>query len=108
MVTNQIKTLLEFAKEAKPTQQRKNISEVKNIPINIPVTLVSGINEKGEQYTTHQCTIDGNNYRIPPSVLLQIQELVAQYPKTKFVDVLRTGKGKDDTRYNVIPSPFTN
>ena len=47
--------------------------------------------------------INGEKYRVPISVIQQLQIMVEDNPNLKRFKVKKTGEGKDNTRYTVIP-----
>tara|TARA_Y100000310_G_C19958735_1_gene480244 strand:- start:83 stop:391 length:309 start_codon:yes stop_codon:yes gene_type:complete len=47
--------------------------------------------------------INGENYRVPVSVIQQLQVMIEDKPDLKKFKVKKTGAGKENTRYTVIP-----
>jgi len=47
--------------------------------------------------------INGENYRVPMSVVQQLKVILEDNPNLKKFKVKRSGSTKDDTRYQVIP-----
>ena len=95
-------------KEAAEAYEKKttlNISDLENVPLN--VQLEERIIRKGEpdEFTITVAIVGEEEYRVPKSVLGQVQALLAdsRTKNMKAFSVLRTGKTKDDTRYQVVP-----
>ena len=47
--------------------------------------------------------VNGENYRVPISVIQQLQVMIEDNPEIKKFKVKKTGAGKENTRYTVIP-----
>lgn len=47
--------------------------------------------------------LNGENYRVPATVFQQLKVLLEDNPKLNKFKVKKSGTGKDDTRYQVIP-----
>jgi hypothetical protein len=47
--------------------------------------------------------VDDEKYRVPISVIQQLQVMIEDNPNLKKFKVKKTGEGKDNTRYTVIP-----
>lgn len=61
--------------------------------------------ETGKTKDVHQkvCTVDGEDYRVPRTVLRDLKIMFEDNPNLKFFKVKKKGEGKM-TRYTVIPS----
>jgi len=85
----------------------KNVADIAKIPVNAPLEerTYKKTNEKGEEeeFRIKVVIIDGEEYRMPISVIKQLQIHLQANPKIKYFKVIRTGTGINDTKYTVIP-----
>ncbi len=96
------KTIGEYAKEYEPTRM-KTIADVEAISI-------KQVFHKDEQretqdkesYKVSYIVVDGEEYRVPNSVLEQLQTFIEENPKMTTFKVTKKGEGKG-TKYTVIP-----
>ena len=99
-MTNQ--TLGEFAKTF-DTATTKNISELKEVDVNVKIEDRSGIDRNNAEYKYKVIVVDGIDYRIPGSVIGNLKAILEKKPGLKKFAVSRQGKDKDNTKYTVIP-----
>jgi hypothetical protein len=95
-------SLNEFAKGYEPPKTR-NISELKEIETNVPLEDREGTDDKGNVFKYKVIVVNGEDYRIPSSVIGSLKAILEKKPSLKKFSVSRQGKTKEDTRYTVIP-----
>lgn len=101
-------TIGESAKDYEPIATTKNIADLEKVSTSLELIddefeftdKVTGQLKKVQQQVI---AIDGVNYRVPKTVIQQLQILLEDNPNLKFFKVKKTGEGKDNTRYQVIP-----
>lgn len=90
------------AEEYKP-QTMKNISDLKSVDIDNAVISETKTRDDGTSYDVKYIVVDGEEYRVPVTVLSALKEILEEKPKLKAFKVKRTGTTKEDTRYTVVP-----
>ena len=95
-------TLSEFAKTYTP-ETTKNISELKEVDVNLVLEDREGTDKNGNNYKYKVIVVDGADYRVPSSVIGNLKAILEKKPSMKKFSVARQGKTKDDTKYTVIP-----
>lgn len=81
-------------------QQLDNIATLDNFSIDFEVYEKKDVNSGGEEYTYKYIELNGMRYRIPNSVLEEIQKILKLKPEAKNLKVFKTGEGLK-TRYSV-------
>jgi len=84
-------------------KKTKNISDLGKISIDKEIKEKVFKEGTPDEYTLQVIEHEGEDYRVPLSVLLSIKELKKKYPQMKTFEVLREGTTQNDTRYQVIP-----
>ena len=95
-------TLKEEAQAYEP-QQTKNIADLEVVNID-EVNVLESEEKKdkdGKPFRYKYFVKDGEKYRVPSSVLEEIQSILEVKPKTKFIKVTKSGSGLN-TKYKVI------
>ena len=82
--------------------QTLNIADLDKIPIDMQLLNGDGKNKKDEVFKYKYALIDGQEYRVPGTVLGGIKSLLKKFPNLKEVQVLKSGAGLN-TLYQVIP-----
>jgi len=95
-------TLSEFAKTYTP-ETTKNISDLKEVNVNLVLEDRAGIDKSGNNYKYKVIVVDGVDYRVPSSVIGNLKAILEKKPSMTKFSVVRQGKTKDDTKYTVIP-----
>ena len=98
--------LNEYAQGYEPTATTKNIADLPSVSTDLDLVDDEFEFEKnGETKTVKQkvVIIEGEQYRVPVSVIQQLKVLLEDNPALKDFKVMKTGTTKDDTRYQVIP-----
>lgn len=99
-------TISEFAKSYEP-KKTKNISELSEVPTDLQLDddeFMGKDFETGEAKMVKQkiVTLNGEQYRVPFSVITDLQAILKQNPALKKFSVSKKGTGKG-TKYTVIP-----
>jgi len=94
-------TLKEEAK-AYTAPQTKNITELTKVSVDIVIEDREYPKDDGTTFSMKVITVDGEDYRVPVSVLKSLKEIVKEKPEVKFIKVNKSGEGLKTT-YTVIP-----
>lgn len=95
-------TVRDEAKEYEP-KTTKLVSDLKSFNITAELQTFEGETKEGKPFAYQYVEVDGENYRVPASVLKQIKGLLEEKPNLTEVKVKRTGTTMNDTSYQVIP-----
>ena len=95
------KSLKEAALESQPTTKTKNITELQQVSTELKV-LSGSFKKDGEEIKYNYIEVNGEEYRVPQSVLNALKVILEDNPNLKTFKVKKTGEGMD-TRYTVIP-----
>jgi len=95
-------TLSEFAKTYEP-QTTKNIADLKEVNVNLQLEDRSGVDSKGKEFKYKVIVVNGEDYRVPSSVIGNIKVILEKKPTLTKFSVAKQGTTKDDTKYTVIP-----
>jgi len=93
-----IKTKANETKEIKTL----NIADLEIVSVNQEIKSKSGTTKEGEVFTYDFVEVDGQEYRVPKSVLFQIKAHLKVNPKIEAVQIVKEGEGLQTT-YVVIP-----
>ena len=89
------------------TKATKNIADLSEVTTQLELLddEFEFTDKNGQVKTVKQKVINlnGENYRVPASVLQQLKVLLEDNPKLNRFKVKKSGTSKDDTRYQVIP-----
>jgi|TARA_R110002051_G_scaffold96271_1_gene166285 dynactin complex subunit len=94
-------SLKENAKEYEP-QQTKNIAELEVVPVDSEVLEREFKDKDGNGFKISVIVVDGEDYRVPVSVLKSLKAILEEKPEVKAIKVLKSGEGLK-TEYTVIP-----
>lgn len=94
-------TIGEQAKEYEP-QRMKNIVDLEVVSVKQEFKKETRKDRDGEEYTVSFIVVEGVEYRVPISILEQLQTLIAEKPLMETFKVIKKGEGKA-TKYTVIP-----
>jgi hypothetical protein len=92
----------EFSKSYEP-QTTKNIADLKEVDVNLQLEDRKGNDSKGVEFKYKVIVVNGEDYRVPNSVLGNLKMIISRKPTLKKFSVARQGTTKDDTKYTVIP-----
>lgn len=100
--------LNEFAKDYEPAAKTKNIADLKEVPTDIELIddefeITDKATKQIKTVKQKVVVVDGEQYRIPNSVIGQLKVILEDNPNCKKFKVKKTGTTMDDTRYQVIP-----
>lgn len=96
-------TIKEAALGYKPKAQLKNIAELQDVPVDIQIETETRKDNEGEDYEVSFIQVNGENYRVPDSVLRDLKALVEKMPTLKKFTVAKTGSGMG-TKYSTLPA----
>ena len=93
-------TLKETAKVYEPAHTY-NIADLEVVNSNLEVLYETGVDKEGKPFSYGYIEVDGKQYRVPTSVIAQLNVILEDNPKLSKFRVKRTGEGMN-TRYTVI------
>ena len=94
-------TIGEEAKAYEP-QRMKNIVDLEAVSVQQEFKKEDRLDQTKEKYTVSFIVIDNEEYRVPNSVLEQLQTLIKEKPDMTSFKVSKKGEGLNTT-YQVIP-----
>lgn len=94
-------TLGEEAKAYEPPQT-KNIAELETVSVDIEVEKKEFTKEDGSTFSINVINVNGEDYRVPTSVLKTLKAILEEKQDLKNFKVKKTGEGLK-TEYTVIP-----
>jgi len=94
-------TLKQFAQDYVPTQMN-NIADLEVVRTDVEIQEEERMNKEGDKYTVKYITVEGKEYRVPGTVVEQIQTILTAKPELSTVKVSKSGTGLG-TKYQVIP-----
>jgi hypothetical protein len=99
---NQMANLKDTAKAYQPKKTR-NIAELEVVNLEaFQIEEREGVNNEGKEFSYKVAIFNGEEYRIPESVLGSIKTILEAKPSLKTIRVIKKGQGMD-TQYTVIP-----
>ena len=101
-VKNQMGTIREEAIAYEP-KQTLNIADLDKVSID-ELTLLQSEEKPGKDgnpFTYKYFVLDEKEYRVPITVIEEIQKMLKLKPELKFVKVIKTGTGQYNTKYAV-------
>jgi len=93
-------SIKDFAKAYEP-QQMKNIADLETVDSNIEIKKETRKDQNNEEYKVMFIVVNGEEYRVPPSVVAQLKAVIEAKPDIASFKVTRTGQGMG-TKYQVI------
>jgi len=94
-------SLIDEARQYEPPQT-KNISELESISVDSEVITKEFKDKDGNPFKINVVVVDGEDYRVPVSVLKALKVIAEEKPDIKAIKVKKTGEGLK-TEYTVIP-----
>jgi len=88
--------------EAYVQKQTKNVTELAKVSVDLETREEEFTDAEGKPFTVMKITVDGEDYRVPKSVLKQLKEFLKEMPDLKYFKVTSTGSGLN-TEYTTIP-----
>jgi hypothetical protein len=98
---NKMTTLKQYATDYVPTQMN-NIADLEVVRTDVEIKEETRTNKEGEDYKVKYIVVDGSEYRVPATVIEQIQTIIKAKPDLTSVKVSKSGTGLG-TKYQVIP-----
>jgi len=95
-------SLKEAAESYVDTAKTKNIADLSKVSVTLNIESKTLKDKNGEEFTLDYVTIDGEQYRVPRTVLKSLKIMLEDNPSLSFFRVKKTGAGLD-TEYTVIP-----
>ena len=80
----------------------KNIAELPTISVEYQVQTKTSTNRDGEEFTYNYIEVNGEEFRLPDSVLKDLKAILEKKPTLKSFSVSKSGDGRN-TKYTVIP-----
>lgn len=96
----------DYAKDYKPTAKTKNIAELQSVSTDLELIddeFDAGKDGVVKMVKQKVVVVDGEQYRVPVTVIQQLKVILEDNPTLKKFKVKKSGTTKDDTRYMVIP-----
>lgn len=98
----------EFAKEYETPSATKNIADLSEVSTDLELEddtfeFTDKVTGDVKKVTQKVINLNGENYRVPISVVQQLKVLLEDNPDLKTFKVKKSGSTKDDTRYQCIP-----
>jgi hypothetical protein len=97
----QMVTLKDFA-EKYESKKTKNIADLDVVRTDIEVRKETFKEGSPDEFTVNVATVDGEDYRVPDSVLKALQAILKEKPDLKIIKVVKQGEGLNTT-YTVVP-----
>lgn len=94
-------TLKEEAQAYEPPQT-KNIADLEAVPLGVNIEDREATNKAGKPFSYKVMVLNNEEYRVPNSVLRDIQTVMEEKPELKTIKVVKKGEGLN-TEYTVIP-----
>jgi hypothetical protein len=95
-------TIGDFAKTFE-SLKTKNIADLKEVDVSFPMESREGTDNSGKVFKYKVIVVNGEDYRVPNTVIGNLKAILEKKPSMKKFSVARSGKTKDDTKYTVIP-----
>jgi len=96
-----MESLKDKAKEYEP-QQTKNIAELEIVLVDSEILEREFKDKDGNTFKINVIVVEGEDYRVPVSVLKSLKAILEEKPEIKAIKVLKTGEGLK-TEYTVMP-----
>jgi len=82
--------------------QTKNIADLEEVSVDADIVEREFTDKDGKPFTISVIIVDGEDYRVPVSVLKSLKAIAEEKPEIKKFKVKKTGEGLK-TEYTVIP-----
>jgi len=79
----------------------KNIADLEKVSVELNVEERTSTDKNGKEFSYKVAVIEGEDYRVPPTVLKQLKEQLAEKPDIEEFKVRVSGSGMN-TEYTVI------
>jgi len=88
--------------QAYEPKQTKNIADLNKVSIDLQTEERVGTDKDGNPFRYKVIIVDGEDYRVPDSVLKSLKAIFKEKPELKEFKVVKTGEGLN-TNYTVVP-----
>ena len=88
--------------ENQKEKKTQNIADLDKVSVDITCREETFTKQDGDEFTINVAEIDGQDYRVPASVLKQLKAVLKEIPDLKYFKVSKSGEGMN-TEYTVIP-----
>lgn len=95
------KTIKEEAMAYSP-KKTKNVADLAFVPISMIIQQRTGKDKDGKEFNYKVIVQDGEEYRVPETVLGDLKNILVVKPKLSAFKVIKTGTGMN-TNYTVVP-----
>jgi len=98
-------TMSKLGEEAlnyKPGSKTKVISDLKEVSTDLDL-IDDEFDYDGKTIKQKVIVVEDEKYRVPITVIQQLQVILKDNPEVKKFKVLKSGTTKDDTKYTVVP-----
>jgi len=85
------------------TVKTKNIAELPKVSTKLELIEDNWTDKSGTEVKQKVVVVEGVKYRVPKTVLEQLQTIRKFAPTLEYFKVTKTGTTKDDTKYKVEP-----
>lgn len=79
-----------------------NIADLPEVSVDLQTLTREAVNNEGKTFTYDYIELNGEEYRIPSSVISALKEIIAAKPTLKKFKVTKAGSGLN-VKYTVIP-----
>lgn len=100
-------SLGDYAKAYKPKQGYKNITELPQFDTNMVVYEDTGVDGEGKEFSYKYLEVNGEKYKLPDSVIAQIQATIIENENARTWKVVKAGSGLN-TRYTAVAIQSNN
>lgn len=92
-----------FKEEAQAYEPKKTpiVSELESVSLSNPIAKVTKTDTEGKEFEYFTVTVDGVEYRVPNSVMEQIQTMLEVNPNMENVNIVKKGEGLN-SKYTVV------
>lgn len=98
-------TLKDFATAYVPQQNKTyNVADLPKVSTATPILTKTDKRKDGTEFSYYYIEITGVCYRVPKTVIEQLQAIMKFAPDLQHFKVIKTGTTKDDTKYRVEPA----
>lgn len=83
------------------SKETKNIADVDFFPANLDLKEFEGKTKEGKDFSYKYVVIDGEEYRVPLTVLKDMKAILEEEPSTEYFKVKKQGEGMN-TKYTTM------
>jgi len=96
-----MKSIKEMAAAFEP-KQTKNIADLDKVSVDMKIETRTFKEGTDEEFSVNVVVLDGEEYRVPNTVLVAVKAMLERKPDLKFISVSKSGSGLG-TKYTVMP-----